>query len=360
MTHDRPGLGPLRELVSGRRALVLSGAGISTDSGIPDYRGPTGRRRPATPMLHSEFVGSPEARRRYWARSYLGWEAVRRARPNPAHHALAALEAAGVVTGIITQNVDGLHQQAGSRRVTELHGALRRVLCLGCGRLCSREAIQERLARLNPRLGPYGSSLAPDGDAHLLDTASFRVAGCLRCGGVLKPDVVFFGDNVPRERVGSCLEMLASSKLLLVVGTSLAVMSGLRFVLAAVRAAVPVAIINLGPTRGDDHAALRVDGLVGEVLPALAGSLGRLGGAVEEPPHDLGDRGEAPHAPIEGGQVSLVAGGERHQMGIGYPPVGGHSGGVQVRARGQGGVVDPEVMAGKGDDAAEEVDRLGR
>ncbi len=265
----------LAHLMRGRRTLVLSGAGISTESGIPDYRGPNGSLRTRHPMQYHEFVGSAEARRRYWARSAIGWAQVGKALPNRGHAAIARLEQLGVVTGVITQNVDGLHQAAGSRRVLELHGSLAEVRCLSCGFLEMRDHLQGRLLEENPGWASSPVEAAPDGDAEIpLETvASFSIPSCLRCGGVLKPDVVFFGESVPRPRVEAAWGMLAEAGLLLVVGSSLAIFSGLRFVRQAARENKPVAIVNQGDTRGDEVAAVRIGGRLGDVLPSLLDAL---------------------------------------------------------------------------------------
>jgi NAD-dependent deacetylase sirtuin 4 len=265
----------LADLMRGRQTLVLSGAGISTESGIPDYRGPNGSMRTRRPMQYREFVGSEDARRRYWARSAVGWTRVGTARPNAGHISIARLEQRGLVTGVITQNVDGLHQAAGSSRVLELHGSLAEVRCLSCGRLELRDHLQARLVRENPAWASSAGEAAPDGDAEVsVDTvASFSVPACLHCGGVLKPDVVFFGESVPTPRVESAWKMLAGAEVLLVVGSSLAIFSGLRFVSRAAREKKPVAIVNQGETRGDDVAAVRIDGRLGDVLPSLVDAL---------------------------------------------------------------------------------------
>jgi NAD+-dependent protein deacetylase sirtuin 4 len=275
----------LVRLLRERRVVVLSGAGCSTESGIPDYRGPGRRNRSRTPMLYQEFVRDPEARVRYWSRSAVGWPRFARARPNEAHRALARLEEAGLVRGVITQNVDGLHQAAGSRAVVELHGALARVRCLDCGTPESRTAVQARLGALNPdhlrgaALAP--GRLAPDGDAEVGADATgrFRVPACLPCGGILKPDVVFFGENVPRDRLAEAWRVFEGAEALLVAGSSLTVYSGRRFVLRAAREGRPVAIVNLGPTRGDEEAALKLEGRLGEALPRLADALSCGSGA---------------------------------------------------------------------------------
>jgi NAD-dependent SIR2 family protein deacetylase len=253
---------------------VLSGAGLSTESGIPDYRGPSGALRARLPMTIGEFRASPEARQRYWARAHIGWRRIAAARPNAGHRAVAALQRAGLLRGVITQNVDGLHQAAGARDVVELHGTLARVVCLECGALCTREALDQRLRVANPQLD-WDEVVAsnPDGDAELADgqVARFRLAGCECCGAdLLKPDVVFFGENVPHPRVHHCFELVEDSACLLVLGSSLTVMSGLRFVHRARQARIPVAIVNRGATRGDPFADIKVDAALGEVLPTLA------------------------------------------------------------------------------------------
>jgi len=272
---------PLADLLRGRRTVVLAGAGCSTESGIPDYRGPEGSLRTRKPVQYGEFVRSEATRRRYWARSAVGWRRVAEAQPNAAHAGLARLEELGAVAGIITQNVDGLHHAAGSRRVVELHGSLAHVVCLGCGARTTRRETQARLEAMNDEWiagfrgvqGPSGrrAESAPDGDAELGEAAyaDFHVPGCERCGGVLKPDVVFFGENVPKERVAVCWEMLGDADALLVVGSSLTVYSGRRFVYGAVERGIPVGVVNLGPTRADEHASAKVDGRLGEVIPLL-------------------------------------------------------------------------------------------
>jgi NAD-dependent SIR2 family protein deacetylase len=273
--------GTLTGLVASGGVLVLSGAGLSTESGIPDYRGPTGLARRATPMTYQDFTGSAAARRRYWARSYLGWRHIARSEPNDGHRAVAELSRRGLLTGIITQNVDGLQQEAGAFGVTELHGSLHRVACLSCGQRTPRAELDRRLAAANPgwkaRLAALGSiDRRPDGDAVLDDAAaeSFRVADCAACHGVLKPDVVFFGENVPGTRVQACYAMVERSRALLVLGSSLTVMSGFRFVRHAARLGRPVVIVNQGPTRGDGYAAATLDAPLGQTLTALVGTLG--------------------------------------------------------------------------------------
>jgi NAD-dependent SIR2 family protein deacetylase len=264
----------LGELVGRGAVCVLSGAGLSTESGIPDYRGPSGALRARLPMTIAEFRASPDARRRYWARAHVGWRRIVAARPNAGHRAVAALQQAGVLRGIITQNVGGLHQAAGARDVVELHGTLERVVCLECGARSTRSALDERLRAANPRLDwDRGAASNPDGDAELADeqVARFRLVGCECCGAdLLKPDVVFFGEGVPRVRVQHCFELVDGSACLLVLGSSLTVMSGLRFVNRARQAQIPVAIVNRGATRGDALADIKLDAALGDVLPALA------------------------------------------------------------------------------------------
>jgi len=264
----------LGELLGQGRAVALTGAGMSTDSGIPDYRGPDSPRR--TPMTISEFCSGPESQQRYWARSHVGYARMTRASPNDGHRALADLERQGVIRSTITQNVDGLHQAAGSQHVIDLHGQIAEVICLDCQARTPRYVLQDRLAVLNPgfveQVGP-AIETAPDGDALLADVACFRIAACTTCGGRLKPDVVFFGENVPRERVEAAFELVDGADVLLVAGSSLTVMSGLRFVRRArLRLDIPVVIINRGPTRGDEFAAVRIDGGCSEVLRELADS----------------------------------------------------------------------------------------
>jgi NAD-dependent SIR2 family protein deacetylase len=264
----------LVELARGKRIVALTGAGCSTESGIPDYRGPDRAPRIRDPMQHREFVDRADARRKYWARSMIGWPRLAGARPNAGHLALAALEEARVLAGVITQNVDGLHAAAGSRAVVELHGALARVRCLACDMVTSRDDLQARLAAANPRhVG--NARIAPDGDVELADdlVAGFEVVACGACSGVLMPDVVFFGGSVPRATLDAAWALFDQAELLLVIGSSLAVFSGYRFVRRAAERGIPIAIINRGPTRGDDHAQLRIDATIGGVLPALVDRL---------------------------------------------------------------------------------------
>ena len=262
----------LSALLRGRRFAVLTGAGVSVDSGIPDYRGPTTRHIERNPVQHDDFVRRPEARRRYWSRASRGYLAVGAARPNPAHLALAELEARGHLTGVVTQNVDGLHQAAGSRHVVELHGSMHRVVCLACAGTYPRRLIQDQIREENPGFIRDARELAPDGDAAVAKTeqAAFRTPRCRACGGDLMPDVVFFGGCVPRAWSGAAYELVRGSEGLLVVGTSLTVFSGYRFVREAAKLGLPIGIVTLGETRGDKHAAVKVDAEVGAVLPALA------------------------------------------------------------------------------------------
>jgi len=265
----------LAALVGRGGVLVLSGAGLSTESGIPDYRGPTGRLHPATPMTFQEFTGSPAARQRYWARSHRGWQRIEQAQPNHGHDAVARLQRAGLLSGIITQNVDGLHQAAGARAVIELHGGLNRVICLSCRAISDRAELDERLVAANPgaREALSAGPIKPDGDVELAEPeiAAFAVVDCLDCGaGPLKPDVVFFGENVPPERVAACYALVEASRLLLVLGSSLTVASGFRFVRRAAARGIAVAIVNQGATRGDPLADVRLDGPLGTLLPRLA------------------------------------------------------------------------------------------
>ncbi len=258
--------------LAGRDVVALTGAGFSTDSGLPDYRGP--HARPRNPMTYDQFVADAAFRRHYWARNHLGWHHLRRTEPNEGHHALARLEAAGVVRGVITQNVDRLHQRAGSRRVIDLHGHYDLIRCLSCGGTCSRAQLDERLSALNPRFLDRVSQLgdievAPDADVVLAETAGFVVADCPACGGVLKPDIVFFGESVPPARVRESFALVDGAGALLVAGTSLAVMSGLRFVRQAARAGLPVIVVNRGVTRGDEFASVRLNAGTTEALVFL-------------------------------------------------------------------------------------------
>jgi NAD-dependent SIR2 family protein deacetylase len=266
------------DVLAGRRLTALTGAGLSTDSGIPDYRGPGSPRR--TPMTFQEFLSGEQAQRRYWARSYVGWARMAHAEPNDGHRAIADLERSGVLHGLITQNVDGLHTAAGSRAVIDLHGRIADVVCVGCGLRGPREALQRRLDALNPGFAEaVGAAItaAPDGDAELDAVDGFRLAPCTGCGATLKPDVVFFGENVPKDRVAQAYATVDAADALLVAGSSLTVMSGLRFVRHAHKNGVPVVIVNRGPTRGDEFAQVRLDAGCSEVLPALAAAASGAG-----------------------------------------------------------------------------------
>ncbi len=271
-----PDLGALTAIVRGRRVALLTGAGCSTESGIPDYRGPQTRSRPRNPILHQDFVRDPAVRQRYWARATRGWPRFVSAVPNPTHHAIAELERAGLMQGLITQNVDGLHQAAGSEAVIELHGSLHQVVCLQCGAVQSRSAVHEQLLARNPSLRTVDTELAPDGDAELgsEEVEGFEVVACGQCSGVLKPHVVFFGGSVPRPVVEAAYAVVERSEVLLVVGSSLAVFSGYRFVRRAAERGLPIGIVNLGESRGDPHAAVIVQGRSGRVLPRLVETLG--------------------------------------------------------------------------------------
>ena len=263
----------LRELIRQGGVAVLSGAGLSTESGIPDYRGETGRARPATPMTFQEFVGSTASRQRYWARSHLGWQFITGVQPNDGHRAVADLQRQGLLTGIVTQNVDGLHQAAGAADVIELHGGLDQVACLSCADLTPRLDLHARLTEANPGWERSNLQLKPDGDVDLDDTSDFTTVDCELCGGMLKPDVVFFGESVPRDRVERAFQRLDAARTLLVLGSSLTVMSGYRFVLHANKHGKTVAIVNQGPTRGDAQADLKVEAPLGQVLSELSATM---------------------------------------------------------------------------------------
>jgi len=271
-TTATPELGRVADLVREGGVVVLTGAGISTESGIPDYRGPSGALRRHTPMTYQAFMRDPLGRHRYWARSHLGWRAMAGAHPNNGHTAVAELQRRGLVSGLITQNVDGLHQAAGAQGVIELHGGLDRVVCLNCGCYTDRLELDHRLREANPDFHAAVSAINPDGDADLPDDQldGFVMVSCPVCSdGPLKPDVVFFGETVPRERVDRCYAEVATAQALLVLGSSLKVMSGYRFVRRAAELGIPVAIVNQGPTRGDADAEVRVDAPLGDVLPLL-------------------------------------------------------------------------------------------
>ncbi|APE08715.1 NAD-dependent protein deacetylase [Rhodococcus pyridinivorans] len=263
----------LPTLLHGRRIAVLTGAGLSTDSGIPDYRGPDSP--PRNPMTYQQFVGDAEFRQRYWARNHVGWKHMDAARPNLGHRALAALERAGSVVGVITQNVDLLHTKAGSRQVVDLHGTYAQVRCLSCEHLISRFTLHERLCAANPGFddrmrATTGLEVAPDADAVVTDTEDFVVVDCERCDGMLKPDIVYFGETVPRPRVDLAFSVVDGADALLVAGSSLTVQSGLRFVRRAVQRNIPVVVINRGPTRGDALATLKLEAGTSETLAFLA------------------------------------------------------------------------------------------
>ncbi|WP_432152368.1 NAD-dependent protein deacetylase [Streptomyces sp. bgisy029] len=269
-------LEPVADALDRGGVLVLSGAGISTESGIPDYRGEGGSLSRHTPMTYQDFTAEAQARRRYWARSHLGWRTFGSARPNAGHRAVAAFERHGMLSGVITQNVDGLHQAAGSEEVVELHGSLDRVVCLSCGTFSPRRELARRLEEANEGFAPVAATINPDGDADLTDeqVGDFRVVPCTVCGGILKPDVVFFGETVPPQRVERCRALVREADTLLVLGSSLTVMSGLRFVRQAAQAGQPVLIVNRDPTRGDRHALTRVALPLGTALTTVADRLG--------------------------------------------------------------------------------------
>jgi NAD-dependent SIR2 family protein deacetylase len=276
MVDVTTGLTTLVELFERGGVVVLSGAGISTESGIPDYRGPTGLSRRVTPMTYQAFTHDPFARQRYWARSHLGWRTIARTKPNAGHRAVATLQGHGRLAGIVTQNVDGLHQAAGARDVVELHGGLDRVICLHCGHMTARAALDDRLREANPTFADtVAAAINPDGDVDLPAEAveSFRTVDCTLCRGLLKPDVVFFGESVPRDRVQSCFALVEGARALVVLGSSLSVMSGRRFVLRARKLGIPVAIVNQGVTRGDDCASVRIDAPLGTTLATVARSV---------------------------------------------------------------------------------------
>jgi NAD-dependent SIR2 family protein deacetylase len=251
-----------------RRLFLLTGAGCSTESGIPDYRNAAGEWKRKPPVDFRDFVSNEHTRRRYWARSLIGWRQISGAEPNRAHRALVALEARGCVERLVTQNVDGLHEAAGSQNVLDLHGRADRVVCLACERLMPRVELQRALLDLNPEFAELRAAPAPDGDADLdaVDFAGFEVPSCGACGGILKTDVVFFGEGVPRERVGSAMASLERADALLVVGSSLMVYSGYRFAKAMALSGRPVAAVNLGRTRADALLTLKVEASCSEAL----------------------------------------------------------------------------------------------
>lgn len=264
------------DLISNGGVAVLSGAGISTESGIPDYRGPKGSlQRNHQPMTYRTFLGDPLGRKRYWARSHLGWEYMSNVQPNEGHKALARLEEWNLVTGIITQNVDGLHQAAGSHNVIDLHGRLDRVTCLTCGETWPRLHIQSRLEQANSHWNAKATTFNPDGDADLSDSdvQSFNEVSCEKCEGILKPDVVYFGENVPQARVEQSYALVSTAQCLLILGSTLTVFSGRRFALHAQKSGIPIAIINEGPTRADEIATVKVESPLGASLSSVVNAL---------------------------------------------------------------------------------------
>lgn len=247
-----------RRSLAGKKLWVITGAGISTDSGIPDYRGEG--RVARHPMTYDIFLGSFEAQQRYWARSYVGWSRIALAKPNPGHFALASAESQGALSYLITQNVDGLHQEAGSKSVIDLHGRLDRVICLGCQKIISRTEMDERLQELNPEISKDSNvEFTPDGDAEIEGTKDFKVPACGKCSGIMKPDVVFFGESVPTDRVELALSQLADCDAVLVAGSSLTVNSGFRFIKQASKSGKPIVIVNIGPTRADQLAIAKIE-----------------------------------------------------------------------------------------------------
>ncbi|HYJ48967.1 MAG TPA: Sir2 family NAD-dependent protein deacetylase [Microbacterium sp.] len=258
--------------LAGRRLAILTGAGVSTDSGIPDYRG---RGAPVrTPMTVEQFLANEDARRRYWVGSHLGWRAFAAAEPNPGHHALAQLERRGVASGVITQNVDGLHVRAGSRRVVELHGTMRRVFCTHCGQVFDRRDLAQRVEVDNPWIQlPENVPLGPDGDVLPESTTGFRVPACTVCDGMLKPDVVFFGEFIPAEKFREAEQLVRTSDALVIAGSSLVVNSGIRLLERARRRRLPIVIVNRGQTRADARATVKVDAGTSDVLQAFAEAL---------------------------------------------------------------------------------------
>lgn len=266
---DEQALEAAVEALRGRRVAVLTGAGVSTDSGIPDYRGEGAP--PRNPMTFQQFLSSESYRKRYWAGSHLGWKSFRSSEPNTGHRALADLERAGVINGVVTQNVDNLHVRAGSRRVVDLHGTVDRVICLTCGQSFARDMVAARLAAANPWLEhPESVRLAPDGDVEVDDIDSFEVPVCTVCGGMLKPDVVFFGEFVPVERFAEARSLVVAADALLVAGSSLVVNSGIRLLDQATRRRLPVVVVNRGVTKGDGRAAVKLNSGTSETLAALA------------------------------------------------------------------------------------------
>lgn len=258
----------VRFLTVHRNIVVLTGAGCSTGSGIPAYRDESGHWRRRQPIFYQDFLSDPVTRRRYWARSFFGWRVMQQAEPGPTHSALALLAGTGCLSGLITQNVDGLHQRAGHADIVELHGGLDRVLCLDCGLGTTRDALQQRLESINPDWAPEVLEINPDGDAELDDRAypGFRTAGCIDCGGILKPDVVFFGESVPRARLAEADRLVTEADAMLVVGTSLVVWSGYRLARLAAERSIPIAAVNNGLTRADGLLEFKLEGDCGTVL----------------------------------------------------------------------------------------------
>ena len=263
------------ELLAGGGSFILTGAGISTGSGIPDYRGPDGRHRDDRPMTIDRFLASDDDQRAYWARSHIGWERFRHAAPNAAHRAVTELQRAGLTAGVVTQNVDGLHVAAGATDVIEIHGRLDEVVCLDCGDLTGRDVLAQRLEEHNPgfrdEVSADETAVRPDGDIllHAHDVARFVFVGCATCGGRLKPGVVMFGEQVPRDRYARARGLVDEARSLVVLGSSLSVGSGYRIVLDAAARGIPIAVVNRGHSRGDAHATIRIDDDLCDVLPAV-------------------------------------------------------------------------------------------
>lgn len=261
-------------LLQGHTITVLTGAGVSTDSGIPDYRGEGAPAR--TPMTFQQFLSDAEYRKRYWAGSHLGWRRFTNATPNAGHRALVDLERAGIVNGVLTQNVDGLHRRAGSERVIELHGTMGRVRCLHCGQMFARESVARRMSEANPWLDASDEvELAPDGDVAVSHLEDFVIPVCTNCGGMLKPDVVYFGELIPSERFAAATTVLRGATALIVAGSSLVVNSGIRLLDQAAKRHLPVVIINRGPTKGDLRATVKLEAGTSQTLSALAERLHR-------------------------------------------------------------------------------------
>jgi len=283
----------LVDLLRGGGITVLTGAGLSTESGIPDYRGPDGKRR-VVPMTYGDFVASPSNRQRYWARSFVGWRRFAGAGPNDGHRAVADLQRLGLVRAIITQNVDGLHQLAGARDVLELHGNLALARCLDCGETTQRAALAGRLLEANPQFEGIAGEIRPDGDVVLSEeaVAGFHAPRCLVCqSDLLKPDVVFFGESVPKTLVEQCFACVDGSSGLVVLGSSLQVMSGYRFVRRASAAGIPVAIVTRGPSRGDEQATIRLDVPLGVTLSRIVADLLLPGSDLAQDGGDLAQDG---------------------------------------------------------------------